>query len=354
MSDIDAMPPMPSDGLPAGLPDGQPIGIPSGLAPGRAQRSVVRQLAQLDRTESALVLASGMAAVACTMVSLLRPGDHLLVSRWLRPETRRFFEHELPALGVQVSFVDPTETRGWRRALTRTTRLVYLESPVDPTTRVVDMRPVRTLAQELGIALVVDATLASPINFRPVEHGADVVLHTASVFLDGHDHGFAGVVCGSEAVVDEVRAKMRSWGAEPHPAAVEQLARGLKTLGVRVAKQNTTAMIVAQWAAAQATADSAVRAVYYPGLTTHPDHAVATECFSGYGNLISIVMRGGEAAVGELLGRLQQFRVLDAATAARLGGVESVASALSEGSVRLNIGLDDASTLIGDLTQALE
>ncbi len=350
MSDINAMPPMPSDGLSAEIPDG----IPSGRTPVRADSSVVRQLAQLDRTESALVLASGMAAVACTMMALLRPGDHLLASGWLRPETRRFFEHELPALGVQVGFVDPTVTRGWRRALTRTTRLVYLESPVDPTTRVVDMRPVRTLAQELGLALVVDATLASPINFRPVEHGADVVVHSASVFLDGHGNGGAGVVCGSEAVVDEVRAKMRSWGSAPHAAAVEHLARGLKTLGVRVAKQNATAMLVAQWAASHATSDGAVRAVYYPGLATHPDHTVATECFSGYGGLIALVMRGGDAAVGALLGRLQQFRVRDAESGARLGGVESVASALSEGSVRLNIGLDEASTLIGDLTQALE
>jgi len=346
MSDIDAMPPMPLNGLQSGLP--------VGLAPGRADSLVVRQLAQLDRTESALVLASGMAAVACTLVSLLRPGDHLLASRWLRPETRRFFEHELPALGVQVSFVDPTETRGWRRSLTRTTRLVYLESPVDPTTRIVDMRPARTLAQELGLALVVDATLASPINFRPVEHGADVVLHSSSMFLDGHGDGIAGVVCGSEAVVDEVRTKMQSWGAEPHPIAVEQLARGLKTLGVRVAKQNATAMVVAQWAASQALADGAVQTVLYPGLASHPDHAVATECFSGYGNLISITLRGGDVAVGELLSRLQQVRVHDVVRAARLGGVESVASALPEGSIRLSIGLEDASTLIGDLTQALE
>lgn len=330
MSDIDVMPPMPTD------------------------RSVVRQLAQLDRTESALVLASGMAAVACTMVSLLRPGDHLLASRWLRPETRRFFARELPALGVHVSFVDPTETRGWRRSLTRTTRLVYLESPVDPTTRIVDMRPARTLAQELGLALVVDATLASPINFRPVEHGADVVLHSASAFLDGHGDGFAGVVCGSEAVIDEVRTKMLSWGAEPHPAAVEQLTRGLKTLGVRVAKQNATAMLVARWAASQVTAGGAVRAVLYPGLATHPDHTVATECFTGYGNLMMLDLRGGDVAVAELLGRLQQIRVQDAERASRLGGVESVASALPDGSIRLNIGLDDASTVIGDLTQALE
>ncbi len=328
--------------------------VPDGFAQGRADHSVVRQLAQLDRTESALVLASGMAAVACTLVSLLRPGDHLLASRWLRPETRRFFAQELPALGVQVSFVDPTETRGWRRALTRTTRLVYLESPVDPTTRVVDMRPVRTLAEELGIAVVVDASLASPINFRPVEHGADVVIHTASMFLDGHDNGFAGVVCGSEAVVDEVRAKMRSWGAEPHPAAVEQLARGLKTLGVRVAKQNATAMRVAQWAELQVTACDAIGTVHYPGLATHPDHTIANECLSGYGNLITMALRGGEAAAGELLSRLQHFTVSDADHAARLGGVTSVASTLAAGSIRLNIGLDDASTLIGDLTQALE
>ena len=330
MSDIDAMPPMPTD------------------------RSVERQLAQLDRTESALVLASGMAAVACTMVALLRPGDHLLASRWLRPETRRFFDHELPALGVEVSFVDPMETRGWRRALTRTTRLVYLESPVDPTTRIVDMRPARTLAQELGLALVVDATLASPINFRPVEHGADVVLHAASAFLDGHGDGYAGVVCGSEAVVDEVRRKMRSWGAEPHHVAVQQLARGLQTLAVRVATQNATAMVVARWAASQLVHEGAVQRVRYPGLATHPDHAVATECFSGYGNLISITLRGGDVAVGERLRRLQQIRVHDAERAAQRGGVESMASALPDGSIRLSIGLEDASILIGDLTQAVE
>jgi len=332
MSDIDAMPPMPTD------------------------RSVERQLAQLDRTESALVLASGMAAVASTMVSLLRRGDHLLASRWLCPRTRRFFEHELPALGVEVSFVDPTETRGWRRALTRTTRLVYLESPVDPTTRIVDLRPPRALAQELGLALVVDATLASPINFRPVEYGADVVLHAASTFLDGHDDGNAGVVCGSEAVVDEVRTKMRAWGAEPHPVAVQQLARGLQTLAVRVAKQNATAMVVARWAASQLEHKGAVHegTVLYPGLATHPDHAVATACFSGYGNLISITLRGGDAAVGERLRRLQHIRVYDAERAAQRGGVESMASALPDGAIRLSIGLEDPSTLIGDLTQALE
>ena len=339
MRDIAAMPPLALNGGPDE----------------RADEAVVRELAQLERTESALVLASGAAALACTMLALLRPGDHLLASRWLRADTRHFFEHELPALGVRVSFVDPAGTRSWRRSLTRTTRLVYLESPVDPTTRLVDMRPARTLAREIGLALVVDATLASPVNFRPVEHGADVVLHSARPCLDGHGEGFAaGVVCGSTAVIDEVRTKMRSWGGEPHPAAVEQLARGLKTLRVRVATQNATALAVAQWAAEKTMTDGPLRAVYYPGLATHPDHTVATECFSGHGHLITIALRGGDGAVGTALNRMQWFRVQDAAGAARLGGVESVASPLEDGSIRLSIGLDAASTLIGDLTQALE
>jgi cystathionine beta-lyase/cystathionine gamma-synthase len=339
MRDIAAMPPMPLNGGPDE----------------RVGEAVARQLAQLERTEAALVLASGNAALACTMLALLRPGDHLLASRWLRADTRHFFEHELPALGVRVSFVDPAGTRSWRRSLTRTTRLVYLESPVDPTTRLVDMRPARTLAKEVGLALVVDATLASPINYRPVEHGADVVLHSARTFLDGHGDGFsAGVVCGSDAVIDEVRAKMRSWGGEPHRAAVAQLARGLKTLRVRVTTQNATAMAVAQWAAEQTMSDGPVRAVHYPGLATHPDRTVATEYCSGHGHLLAISLHGGDAAVGTALGRMQRFRVQDAEGAARLGGVESIASPLADGSIRLSIGLDEASTLIDDLTQALE
>ena len=335
---------------------------PSGDRSGDAAHSVLRHLAQLDQTESAVVLASGMAAMACTMVSLLRPGDHLLASGWLRTETRRFFEQELPALGVQVSFVDPGETRGWRRALTRTTRALYLESPVDPTTRVVPMHPPRTLARELGLALVVDATVAGPINFRPTQHGADIVLHATQRYLDGHgyapgsEHGYAfgGVVCGSDALVDEIRGKMRAWGAEPHPAVLDQLARGLNTLPARVGQQNATALAVSQWAATQVTSGGAIEAVHYLGLDTHPDHLVATASFSGYGNLMLLTMRDGEPAARTLLDRLRRFGTCEAEQASRIGGTTSVASALPGGSVRLNIGLDDATSLIHDLTQALD
>lgn len=319
-----------------------------------SDRSVVERLAQLDHTESALVLSSRDAAIACTLLSLLRPGDHLLASRGLRSETGRFFEHELPALGVSVTFVEPTETRAWRRALTPTTRVVFIESPVDPTTRVVDMRPVRMLAQELGLALVVDATLASPINFRPVDHGADVVIHDAGFLLDGDAASAAGVVCGSDAVIDEVRSKMRAWGATPHAAAVEHLSRGLQTLDVRVARQNATAQAVANWADSHVTPHGTLSAVYYPGLASHPDHAVATECLSGYGTLLSLELRGGNTAAGVLLDRLPRFATNNAEGAPYRGSIVSAASAGTDGAVRLNIGLDDASVLIDALTQALE
>jgi cystathionine beta-lyase/cystathionine gamma-synthase len=223
----------------------------------------------------------------------------------------------------------------------------------------------------------------------PGERADEAVVHSARPFLYGRGEDCAaGVVCASTALIDEVRTKMRSWGGHPHPAAVERLARGLTALSVRVTTPNATAtavaVAVAQWAAAKAMTDGPVRALYDLGLAPHPDRAVATECDSGHGHLIAIARRGGDAAVGTVHGRMQRLRVQRlrvqrlrvqrlrvqrlrvqrlrvqrlrvqrADSAARLGGVESVASPLAVGSTRLSIGLDEASTLIDDLTQALE
>jgi cystathionine beta-lyase/cystathionine gamma-synthase len=123
-------------------------------------------------------------------------------------------------MGIEVTFIDPTETRGWRRAMRRNTRVLFLESPVNPSTRVIDLKPVRTLAQEQGVALVVDSTFATPINCRPIEHGADVVIHSATKFLNGHHDVLAGVVCGADSLIEEVRAKMSIWGPAPDPFAM--------------------------------------------------------------------------------------------------------------------------------------
>ncbi|MEO7520202.1 MAG: aminotransferase class I/II-fold pyridoxal phosphate-dependent enzyme [Gemmatimonas sp.] len=323
---------------------------------------VQRRLALLEGAEDALIFSSGMAATSCTMLALLRPGDHIVASGWLYGGTRLFMERELPAYGVETTFVDPTETRGWLRVLRRNTRMLFLESPVNPTTRVIDLRPVRTMANELGIALVVDSTFASPINFRPLEHGADVVIHSATKYLNGHHDVLAGVVCGSEAVIDELRSKMAVWGQAPDPFAVWLLERGLKTLDVRVQRQNANAMRIAGWALTQ----HAISRVHYPGLHSHPDHEIAAAHLDGFGGMLAIELAGGVDASQRTLSRLALF-----VHASSLGGVDSLVSeprftshrhlsaeqraslGIPDGFLRLSVGIEDADDLIADLAQAI-
>ncbi|HYW31463.1 MAG TPA: PLP-dependent aspartate aminotransferase family protein [Gemmatimonas sp.] len=323
---------------------------------------VQRRLALLEGADDALILSSGMAATTCTMLALLRPGDHLVASSWLYGGTRQFLERELPSFGVQTTFVDPMETRGWRRALRRNTRVVFLESPVNPTTRVLDLRPARVITDEMGIALVVDSTFASPINFRPLEHGADVVIHSATKYLNGHHDVLAGVVCGSDGLIEEIRAKMALWGQAPDPFAVWMLERGLKTLDVRVRRQNANAMRIATWALSQ----PAISAVHYPGLPSHPDHEIAARQLDGFGGMLAIELAGGIDAVARLLPALSLF-----VNATSLGGVDSLVSeprftshrhmaseqraalGIPDGFVRLSVGLEDADDLIADLATGL-
>jgi cystathionine beta-lyase/cystathionine gamma-synthase len=324
---------------------------------------VQRRMALLEGTEDALVLASGMGATSCTMLALLRPGDHLLASSWLYGGTRELFEHELPMLGIDVSFVDPMETRGWRRRLRPNTRVLFLESPVNPTTRVLDLRPLSTLSLEHGLALVVDATFASPINMRATTLGADVVIHSSTKYLNGHHDALGGVVCGTQAVVDEVRRKMTRWGQAADPFAVWLLERGLKTLDVRVQRQNANALRIAEWASTCA----AVEAVLYPGLASHPDHAIACEQLRGFGGMLGVVVRGGADAAQRAIARLRLFT-----HAASLGGVDSLVSeprrtshrhlsaaqrstlGIPDGFLRLSIGIEHPDDLIADLSSALD
>lgn len=335
----------------------------AGFANTPAAAALERRLAELEGTESAIVTASGSAATASTMLALLRPGDHLLASAWVYGGTRTFFEQELASMGVEITFIDPTETRAWRREMRKSTRVLFLESPVNPTTRVVDLRPPRMLAQEHGVVLVVDSTFATPINTRPVEHGADVVIHSATKYLNGHNDVLAGVVCGASALTDEVRAKLSVWGQAPDPFAMWMLERGLKTLDVRVQRQNASAQQIAEWAAKH----SAVASVLYPGLPTHPDHEIARTTMDGFGGIIGVTLHGGADAAAQMISRLTVF-----SHANSLGGVDSLVSeprftshrnlsspqrtalGVPDGFVRLSIGLESADDLIADLEQALE
>src|SRR6185503_18567873 len=169
---------------------------------------VQRRLAALEGSESALLLASGMGATTCAMLALLRPGDHLLASEWIYGGTHRLFTREFQAMGIQVTLVDPMETRVWRKRVRKHTRAIFVETPVNPSCRVIDLRPISYLTQEMGLALVVDSTFASPVNFRPLEHGADVVIHSATKYLNGHHDVLAGVVLGTAPFIEEARQKM--------------------------------------------------------------------------------------------------------------------------------------------------
>ena len=164
------------------------------------------------------MLGSGMGATACALLALLRPGDHLLASAWIYGGTHRLLMQEFVSVGINVTLVDPTESRGWRKRLRRETRAIFLETPVNPTCRVLDMRPVSLLTKESGLALVVDSTFASPINFRPLEHGANVVIQSTTKYLGGRHDALGGAVMGTAPYIEEVRRRMMVWGQAPDPS----------------------------------------------------------------------------------------------------------------------------------------
>lgn len=345
-----------------------PIGTGDGLRYPRYGNSpnaelVQRRLAALDGAEAAILLSSGMGAIACALLALLRPGDHLLASSWIYGGATSLLTQEFASLGIEVTLVDPTVQRVWRKNLRKQTRAIFLESPVNPTCRVLDLRPINYITKECGIALVVDSTFASPVNFRPIEHGADVVIHSATKYLNGHHDVLGGVVCGTSSYIEEVRQKMMMWGQAPDPFAGWLLERGLKTLDVRVQRHNENAMRVAEWCCDQPD----IKRVHYPGLASHPDHAIAKSMMAGFGGMMAIELAGGAAATSRFLKRLKIIR-----HAPSLGGVDSLvseprftshahltakgraAAGIPDGFLRLSIGIESANDLIGDIEQALQ
>jgi len=323
---------------------------------------VQRRVAALEGAEAAVLLASGMGAVACALLALLRPGDHLIASSRIYGGVTALLTKEFVSLGIGVTLVDPMETRAWRKKLKKETRAIFLETPINPSCRVIDLRPVSYVTQEEGIALVVDSTFASPINLRPLEHGADVVVHSATKYLNGHHDVLGGIVCGTTSYIEEVRQKMMLWGQAPDPFAAWLLDRGLKTLDVRVRRHNENALKIAEWGVQQ----KEIRAVHYPGLPTHPDHDVAKAMLDGFGGMMAIELAGGARAADKFVRKLKLIR-----HAPSLGGADSLVSeprytshahlsaearanaGIPDGFLRLSIGIESAKDLIKDIEQAL-
>lgn len=326
------------------------------------QLRLAERLARLEGAEQAIFVASGMGATALAHIAVLRPGDHLLSSDWIYGGTRKLFEEDFNQLGIEVSYVNPDKRRDWRTKTRKNTRAIFVESPTNPAMRILDLDWLSVLTREKGIPLLVDSTFASPINYRPLEHGADVVIHSVTKYLNGHSDVIAGAVAGTEVFIDEVTNRMRVWGQSIDPHCAWMVERGMKTLAVRMARHNATGMEVARWLEGHPK----VKRVAYPGLASHPDHELASRTMDGFGGMVGVELAGGPRAADRCL---KALRIITHAPS--LGGVESLiseprytshaamssedraAAGIPDGFLRLSLGLEDAEDLIADLARGL-
>jgi cystathionine beta-lyase/cystathionine gamma-synthase len=327
------------------------------------QLAIAKKYSLLEGSEDAIFLASGMGATALAHLAVLRPGDHLIASSWIYGGTQHLFDEELARFGIDVTYVSPEQPRHWRKAVRKATRAIFVETPTNPLMRVIDLGPIAYAAEEEGLALLVDATFASPFNFRALEHGADVVISSATKYLNGHSDVIAGAVAGSSSLVEEVNRLMRVWGQAIDPHAAWLIDRGMRTLGLRMERHNANGMAVARWAEAHA----GIVKVHYPGLPSHPDHEHAKKVLHGFGGMVGLELKGGVKAAERLLKRLKMI-----AHAPSLAGVETLVSeprltshksigpegrakiGIPDGFLRLSCGIEDADDIIGDLEEGLK
>jgi cystathionine beta-lyase/cystathionine gamma-synthase len=324
--------------------------------------AVERTMASLESGPEAVLFSSGQAATSATMLSLVRTGDEILSSRSIYGGTRRLFQEVLSGLGVAVRYFGPEDLDRLDRLAGPRTRLIFAETPTNPTLEVMDISSLALAAHGAGIPLAVDSTFATPCNQNPLLLGADLVIHSATKYLGGHSDLLAGVVVGSRELIAPIREIMKIGGGCADPLAAFLLQRGLKTLALRIRAQNSNAHRMASFLAA----NPRVTRVCYPGLESHPGHAVARRQMRGYGGMVAFDMEGGFDAACRVLDRFRIF--LRAAT---LGGVESNAmmpvlashAGLSEdelsqagvgrGMIRLSVGIEDPEDLLSDLEHAL-
>ena len=323
---------------------------------------VEQKIAALEGAESALVLSSGQAATVTALLALTSSGDEIVCSSAIYGGTLHLIGDLLPKFGISSRFVSIDELREPEKVISSRTRLLWFESPINPTLRCVDVAKVAAACRSRKVVCVIDNTFASPINQQPIALGVDLVMHSATKYLNGHSDVTAGVLAGPAGMIDQMLKVRKQIGTVLDPYAAYALGRGLKTLAVRVERQNANALVLARWL----EKDSRVRTVYYPGLPSHPDHAIAARQMRGFGGMVCVDLGGGYERAARFFDRLQVFK-----RAASLGGVESLCSlplltsqwghspeeleraGVTDGMARLSVGLEDADDLIADLDQAL-
>lgn len=324
--------------------------------------SVERKVAALDGAEQSLLFSSGMAAISTAMLSLLKAGDEVVCSAAIYGGTFHLIEDVLSRLGIAHRFVSLEDLANPARIIGPKTRVVWFESPINPTLRCVDIRTVVDACKKAGVISGFDNTFASPINQPVLSMGVDLSMQSCTKYLNGHSDVTGGVLSGSQKLLAPMAKLRRLLGGVMDPQPAFALGRGMKTMPLRVAQHNANAMKVADCLARH----PAIERVYYPGLPSHPDHDIARKQMNGFGGVVTIDVKGGQPAAFRAFDRLKVIK-----RAASLGGVESICSlpiltsqygltdeelaraGVTKGMIRISIGLEDAEDLIEDLNQAL-
>jgi len=319
------------------------------------------RLAVLENTEAALVTSSGMSAITCTLLAFLRSGDHVIAHNSLYGGMQAWFEHEGPKLGITCTRIDAKTPEGWERALRPETRVVYVESITNPLMEVLDLEAIVAFARRHGLTSIIDNTFTSPVNFRPHDLGFDLSVHSATKYLNGHSDIVAGAVAGTRAHIERVRHVLNHMGGSLDPHACFLLERGMKTLVLRMERQNATALRVAR----ALVANRKVRRVNYAGLEDDPGSKIARKIFKGCGGMLSFYTQTAEQAARFL------ERVRIPIHAASLGGTETLVVRPSRSShlgltaeerdrvgvtddlIRVSVGIESAEELVADFEQAL-
>lgn len=326
------------------------------------QSALEKALCELEAGEAALALASGMAAISNTLLSALEPGDHIVAPASLYATTGALLDGLLPKLGIQVSYVDATDAENYAQAVTPATRVFYLESPANPTMKLVDIERVVAIARRHGVITVMDNTFATPYNQRPLSLGVDVVVHSATKYLGGHGDLTAGAIVGRKDLVEKAHWQTNKvLGGVIAPMTAWLVMRGIRTLALRMERHNANALKVARFLAAHPK----VQVVHYPGLESHPQHALARRQMRGFGGVLSFDVGGVDE------GRRLVDNVKLCALAVSLGDVSTLiqhsasmthaivprerrlAVGITDGLLRLSVGIENAEDLIADLGQAL-
>ena len=316
----------------------------------------------LEGAEAATSFSSGMAAISNTLATFLKPGDRIVSIKDSYGGTNVIFNEFLPPLNIEVALCETGDYETIEVEIAKGCTVLYLETPTNPTIKITDIKRLASVAHKVGALVVVDNTFATPINQTPLTLGADIVLHSASKYLGGHADALGGVICGNQDLIDKVYHYREINGATLAPMDAYSFLRGMKTLKLRVERQNDNAMAVAQYLQQHPL----VEVVNYPGLTSHPGHDIAKTQMRGFGGMLSFSVKGGLDAIKQFLPKLNYAHM-----AANLGCVETVvgpplttshvectaeeraAAGIPEGLVRYSAGIEDIEDLIADLEQAL-